>query len=113
MEGTVEELRTALPGAPKEALNIALDPVLDLRAASTLIEMMQMALGRGLPFSLDAGAVSRMSTACVQVLAATMLDARKGDVPLTVKKSSPAFDAAFANLGLGHLLDTIKQQDAK
>ena len=109
----MEERRTALQGAPKEALNLALDPVLDLRAAASLKDMLQQGLARGVPLTLDAGAVGRMSTACVQVLTAAVLEARKNAVTLALKKSSPVFDAAFVALGLADILDTIKLQDTK
>ena len=103
----------ATQDAPTEAFNLTLDPVLDLRAAATLKDILQQAMGRGLPLSIDAGTVSRMSTACVQVLTAGVLEARKGATALVLRKSSPAFDAAFVNLGLADILDTIKPQDAK
>ena len=109
----MEERRTALKDAPKEALNLTLDPVLDLRAAAPLKDVLQKGMAGGLPLSLDAGAVSRMSTACVQVLTAAVLEARKSAAALTLKKSSPAFDSAFTNLGLAGILDTIKLQDTK
>jgi hypothetical protein len=43
---------------------------------------------------------SRMSTACVQVFTAAVLEILKSGAALVLKKSSPAFDAAFVNLGL-------------
>ena len=99
--------------APKEAFNLALDPVLDLRAAAILKDILQQGMARGLDLSIDAGAVSRMSTACVQVLTAAVLEARKSAAALTLKKSSPAFDSAFINLGLAGILDSIKLRDTK
>ena len=109
----MEDRLTALQDTPKEALNLTLDPVLDLRAAASLKDMLQQGLARGVPLTLDAGAVARMSTACVQVLTAAILEARKNAVTLALKKSSPVFDAAFVALGLASILDTIKLQDTK
>ena len=109
----MEERRTALQDAPREASNLALDPVLDLRAAASLKDMLQQGLARGVPLRLDAGAVGRMSTACVQVLTAAVLEARKNAVLLVLEKSSPIFDAAFVALGRADILDTIKPQDTK
>ena len=109
----MEGRRMASQDAPKEAFNLALDPVLDLRAAANLKDILQQGMARGLTLSIDAGAVSRMSTACVQVLTAAVLEARKSAAALTLKKSSPAFDSAFTNLGLAGILDTIKPQDTK
>jgi anti-anti-sigma regulatory factor len=54
-----------------------------------------------------------MSTACVQVFTAAVLEILKSGAALVLKKSSPAFGAAFVNLGLGGILDAIKSQDTK
>ena len=94
-------------------MSLSLDPVLDLRAAGPLKIMLQQGLGRGLPLAIDASAVSRMSTACVQVLTALVLETQKSGTALVLKKSSPAFDAAFVNLGLADILKSIKPQDTK
>ena len=109
----MEGRRMVSQDAPKEAFNLALDPVLDLRAAAILKDILQQGMARGLDLSIDAGAVSRMSTACVQVLTAAVLEARKSAAALTLKKSSPAFDSAFINLGLAGILDSIKLRDTK
>lgn len=96
--------------APAERLSLALDPVLDLRAAAPLKETLQQGLGHSNPLMIDAGAVTRMSTACVQVLTAFVLETQKAGRPLTLKNSSPAFDAAFNDLGLASVLSGIKTQ---
>lgn len=103
----------AVAEASIETLSVALDPVLDLRAAGPLKSTLQQGLGRGLPLAIDASAVSRMSTACVQVLTAAVLETQKSGTALNLKKSSPVFDAAFVNLGLADILNTIKPQDTK
>ena len=101
----------AVAEASAEVLSLSLDQILDLRAAGPLKNALQQGLGRGAALSIDAGAVSRMSTACVQVLTAAILETQKRGTPLVVRKSSPAFDAAFANLGLTGILAAIKQQE--
>ena len=103
----------AMAEAPAETLSLSLDPVLDLRAAGPLKILFQQGLDRGLPLALDASAVGRMSTACVQVLTALILETQKRGTALVLKKSSPAFDAAFINLGLADILKSIKPQDMK
>ena len=96
-----------------EMLGVALEPILDLRAAGPLKTTLQQSLVRGQPLMIDASAVSRMSTACVQVFTAAVLESQKSGAALVLKKSSTVFDAAFANLGLAAILDTVKSQDMK
>ena len=103
----------AVAEASTETLSLSLEPILDLRTAGPLKSLLQQGMDRGLPLALDASAVSRMSTACVQVLTALVLEARKSTTMLVLKKSSPVFDAAFVNLGLADILNSIKPQDTK
>jgi anti-anti-sigma regulatory factor len=99
-----------LPDASLERLSLSLDPVLDLRAAVSLKETLQQGLERKAPLLIDAGAVTRMSTASVQVLTAFVLETRRSGISLSLKNSSPAFDAAFVNLGLAGIWNGIKTQ---
>jgi chemotaxis protein CheX len=96
-----------------ETLGVTLEPILDLRAAGPLKSILQQSLVRGQPLVIDASAVSRMSTACVQVFTAAILETQKSGAVLFIRKSSNTFDAAFANLGLAAILDTVKPQDTK
>jgi chemotaxis protein CheX len=96
-----------------DALGVALEPILDLRAAGPLKNTLQQSLVHGQSLVIDASAVSRMSTACVQVFTAAILETQKSGAALVLKKSSSSFDAAFANLGLAAILDTVKPQDTK
>ena len=100
-----------LPDAPVQQLGLALDPVLDLRSAGPLKEALQQGLGREIPLLIDAGAVTRMSTACVQVFTAFVLETQKTGVSLSLKNSSSTFDAAFENLGVAGILDSIRRQE--
>jgi anti-anti-sigma regulatory factor len=59
-----------LPDAQLEQLSLSLDPVLDFRAAASPNETLGQGLGWEAPLIIDAGAVTRMSTAGVQVLTA-------------------------------------------
>jgi len=101
---------TPFPDALTERLSLALDPVLDLRAAAPLKDTLQQGLAHSNPLTIDAGAVTRMSTASVQVLTAFVLEAQKAGRPLALKNSSPVFDAAFNDLGLAGVLNGIKTQ---
>ena len=103
----------AVAEASAETLSLSLDPILDLRAAGPLKSLLQQGLDRELPLSIDASPVGRMSTACVQVLTAFVLETQKNGTKLALKKSSPVFDAAFVNLGLADILDTIKPREMK
>jgi anti-anti-sigma regulatory factor len=103
----------AVAEASIETLGVTLGPILDLRAASPLKSTLQQGLVRGQPLMIDASAVSRMSTACVQVFTAAVLETQTSGAALVLKKSSTVFDAAFANLGLAGILDTVKSQDTK
>ena len=96
-----------------ETLGVALEPILDLRAAGPLKNTLQQSQVRGQPLVIDASAVSRMSTACVQVFTAAVLETQKSGAALVLRKSSNVFDAAFVNLGLAAILDTVKPQDTK
>ena len=99
--------------ASLETLGVVLEPILDLRAAGPLKGTLQQSLARGQCVVIEASAVSRMSTACVQVFTAAVLETQKSGAALVLKKSSPTFDAAFVNLGLSGILDAIKSQDTK
>ena len=103
----------AVAEASIETLSVALDHVLDLRAAGPLKNLLQQGLGPGLRLVIDASAVGRMSTACAQVLTAVILETQKNGTTLALKKSSPVFDAAFVNLGLADILNAIKSRDTK
>ncbi len=107
-ENPAESYGMPLPDASIERLSLTLEPVLDLRAAASLKEALQQGLGRKTPLLIDATAVTRMSTACVQVLTAFVLETQKTGISLSLKNSSAAFDTAFANLGLAATLNGIK-----
>jgi hypothetical protein len=49
----------------------------------------------------------------MQVFTAAVLESQKSGAALVLRKSSTVFDAAFTNLGLAAILDTVKQQDPK
>jgi anti-anti-sigma regulatory factor len=91
-----------------ETISLTLEAALDLRAAVPLREILLQGLGQNKNLSIDAGGVKKMSTACVQVLTAFIIDAKKAGLGLMISMSSQAFDDAFAGLGLSHILESTK-----
>jgi chemotaxis protein CheX len=94
----------------KEGIRLSLEPVLDMRAAAPLKDTLQQGLDQKRNLVIDASAVSRMSTACVQVLTAFILETKKTNTSLVFSKMSPVFEGAFSSLGLGEILETTKPQ---
>lgn len=76
-----------------------LPQMLDLTEAQGLRDRMKVLLGKG-TIVLDASAVDRMSTPCVQVLLATARAANSAGTAFKVVNASDAFQAALADLGL-------------
>jgi anti-anti-sigma regulatory factor len=77
---------------------------LDLAAADGLLGDMQRRIGLRDPVRMDGSAVERISTACLQVLAAAAIAARAGGVPFETVAPSPVLRDAIMDLGLGDLL---------
>jgi chemotaxis protein CheX len=94
----------------EKGISLSLDQVLDMRAAAPLKDALQQGLDQKRNLVIDASAVSRMSTACVQVLIAFILETQKNNTPLAFSKMSPVFEGAFSSLGLREILETIKPQ---
>ena len=91
-----------------ERLSLSLNAVLDLSSAGPLQDILRQGLGRGVPLQINASAVTQMSTACVQVLTAFFIEARKTGNSLSLSGSSASFDNAFLKLGLAHVLDSVR-----
>jgi anti-anti-sigma regulatory factor len=87
------------PGQDSGAPLNRLPQVLDLTRAQDLRETMAAQLGDG-SVLLDASAVERMSTPCVQVLLAVGRAADLAGSPFQIIDASDAFRAALADLGL-------------
>ncbi len=100
----------ALNNVPAEGIGLSLEPVLDMRVATPLKDMLLQGLAQKRNLIIDASAVSRMSTACVQVLAAFILETQKTNTSLVISRMSPVFESAFTNLGLGGILEAVKPQ---
>lgn len=82
----------------RETVN-ALPSVLDLTQAQSLRGAMVAALGDR-SILLDASAVERMSTPCVQVMLAAGRAADLANAPFQIARASEAFRAALDDLGL-------------
>jgi len=84
--------------------DLALAAILDLRAAKALKDMLAAGLSGPGPVRIDAGAVTRLSTAAIQVLAAFLAAMGRAKRRVTIVKPSPAFVAGFEILGLSSLI---------
>jgi len=76
-----------------------LPDVLDLTQAQGLRDGLAALMADG-SLVLDAGAVERMSTPCIQVLLAAARTADAAHIRFSITNPSPAFRTALADLGL-------------
>lgn len=84
---------------------LVLPAILDLTAAPGLKDQTLAALGLGMGLTLDAEAVTRLTTPCLQVLAAAAIAAAQmGGPGLTIENAPPAFAEIVAGLGLSEIL---------
>ncbi len=83
-----------------DTVQLKLAATMDLRAAEPLLLSMQESLGMGGKVVVDAAAVDRLSTPCVQVLIAALQHMEQNGTPFVIKSPSDAFVSAFDDLGL-------------
>jgi anti-anti-sigma regulatory factor len=81
-----------------------LPPVLDLAGAELLHQQLRAACAQDSGIALNGAEVERVSTACLQVMAAAARSMRDRGLPFTLDAPSPALSAALADLGLSPLL---------
>lgn len=74
---------------------------LDLAVAAPLRQALRDLLDTNTRVSIDAAAVERVATPCVQVLMAAAREARARGVGFAIGQPSPAFAEALADLGIG------------
>lgn len=79
---------------------VELPPALELRTAQSLKQALLEALARAGPLRIDAAAVVRVSTACVQILVAFVEAARQAGISVAFRHPSPPFLNALESLGL-------------
>jgi len=87
--------------------DLALAAVLDLRGAKALKDMLAGGLAGPGPVRIDAAAVTRLSTAAIQVLAAFLAAMGQAKRRVTIVRPSAAFVAGFEILGLSSLIQPI------
>ena len=82
------------------ALRYGLPPALDMRAARKLKSDLQAILASRGPCVIDAEAVERVSTACIQILAAFFATAKRDGIAVVLVRPSQAFAESLDALGL-------------
>lgn len=88
---------------------VTLPPVADLTEAGPLKERLLQALAAGTSVTVDASAVQRVSSPCLQVLVAgTQSFAKAGGTSLTIADPSEAFRETVSVLGLTDALELDK-----
>ena len=78
--------------------------ILDLRSVKALKDALAAGLGGPGAVRIDAGAVTRISTAAIQVIVAFLAAMSQAKRRVTIVKPSPAFFAGFETLGLSSLI---------
>jgi anti-anti-sigma regulatory factor len=101
---TTPDSSTAPP--PFGAAPFCLPQILDLSQADGLQAELESRVAQDRSLRMDGGRVERVSTACLQVLAAAALACRSGGGSFTVETPSPALRLAIQDLGLAPLLAT-------
>ena len=94
------------PDGPEATPDTAwqLAPSLDLTWADTLHGELQGRIARDRPLLIDGSGVERVSTACVQLLAAAAMSARAHGLAFRITARSEILDHAVRDLGLGDVL---------
>lgn len=87
---------------------LTLPGTLDQRTAAPLREAFLSAVGAGRAVVVDAAAVDRLSTACIQVLIAAGRAVQAAGQTFTVAAPSEALVSAFDDLGLFPVMMTWK-----
>lgn len=89
----------------EESDGVVLPPVADLTAAAPLKSRLEAALASGSGLTVDASAVQRISSPCLQVLAAAVASfATAGGAALAIGDPSDAFRETVSVLGLTNAL---------
>lgn len=83
---------------------VALPPILDLPAAAPLKSRLQEALTKGEDIVIDASAVQRVTTPCLQVLASVMKLRGTGGPSARLQNIPEAFAETVRMLGLSQAL---------
>jgi anti-anti-sigma regulatory factor len=88
-------------GAPTgQVTSVLLPALLDMKAAKSLKELLTPHLSNPSAISLDASAVIRMSTACMQIIVAFVRTQRRATIPVRLDRPSLVFSQAATLLGV-------------
>ncbi|MFN4312373.1 MAG: STAS domain-containing protein [Ferrovibrio sp.] len=83
-----------------DATQLGLVASMDLRTAEPLLHSFHEIMASGGKVVIDASAVERLSTPCVQILLSAVQHMEQHGIPFIVKSPSDAFVSAFDDLGL-------------
>lgn len=83
-----------------DATQLGLVASMDLRTAEPLLHSFHEIMATGGKVVIDASAVERLSTPCVQILLSAAQHMEQHGIPFVVKAPSDAFVSAFDDLGL-------------
>lgn len=83
-----------------DATQLSLVSSMDLRAADPLLHSFHEIMGQGGKVVIDASAVDRLSTPCVQILLSAVQHMEQHGIPFVIRSPSDAFVTAFDDLGL-------------
>ncbi len=84
----------------EDAVQLGLVASMDLRAAEPLLHSLHEILAQGGKVVIDAAAVDRLSTPCVQILLSAAQHMEQHGIPFVIRAPSDAFVSAFDDLGL-------------
>lgn len=89
--------------------SVTLPAVADLTEAGPLKQRLEQALASGVGLTVDASAVQRISSPCLQVLVAGVCSfAKAGGAALAIRNPSEAFRETASVLGLMNALELSK-----
>jgi anti-anti-sigma regulatory factor len=95
--------------AKSSEIVLELPAIADLTFASTLKELSEQALAGGKGLVVDATAVRRIASPCLQILISALNSfAKSGGPPLTLSNPSPDFLETVSTLGLEQVFGLTK-----
>jgi anti-anti-sigma regulatory factor len=96
-----EKDQAELVGAPAREGAVILPPILDVTMAESLQRELVLRARGSDGIVIDAAGVERISTACIQILLASSLEAASRHAGFCLRAPSAAVVTALADLGLG------------
>ena len=99
-----------VPSASQPQQVLCLPKVLDMRAARSFKSMLEEPLKSGGDWRIDASGVERVSTGCIQILAAFFAAMRSSGGSVRLSEPSRALSSAITDLGLDELSSGWKME---